>query len=153
MIKIDSLDVKLLRLLQENAHRSSADLAKQLDISSTTIRRRVRRLIKTGVVRILARVDPTKLGAIVPVVMAFNVSHDKINSVLETLAKINEVTWFATCTGRYDIMAILWFESNETFVSFMHAELPKIKDVKNTETFVCIKTNIVDYVPKISSAI
>ena len=42
----DSIDRRLIQLLWENAHKSSRVLAKQLSVSSSTIRRRIKTLLQ-----------------------------------------------------------------------------------------------------------
>ncbi|MFC1986919.1 Lrp/AsnC family transcriptional regulator, partial [Chloroflexota bacterium] len=59
---LDSLDRRLIDLLQQDAHQPSKVLAKQLSVSSSTVRRRVKRLIQQGIIRIIAIPKPEKIG-------------------------------------------------------------------------------------------
>jgi len=88
---MDSLDKKLIELLGRDARQSSEALAKQLNVSPVTIRRRVNKLIQSGVVRIVAVGDPNKLGFPLAAVIAFDVAHEKLDSVMEILASRPEV--------------------------------------------------------------
>ncbi|MFQ5874857.1 MAG: Lrp/AsnC family transcriptional regulator [Dehalococcoidia bacterium] len=58
----DSLDEQLVHLLEWDARQSSEALAKQLQVSPSTVRRRIRKLMQSGILRTVAFVDPTKLG-------------------------------------------------------------------------------------------
>ena len=60
----DDIDRQLIRLLEKDARQSSEQLAKKLAVSSTTVRRRLRRLIQQGVLRIVAVVEPKKAGVV-----------------------------------------------------------------------------------------
>ena len=51
---IDSLDEQLINLLAKDAKQSSEVLARQLCVSSSTIRRRMKKLVQGGVLRITA---------------------------------------------------------------------------------------------------
>jgi Lrp/AsnC family leucine-responsive transcriptional regulator len=60
---IDSIDLRLLELLQADASLSNQDLAARVHVSPATCMRRVRRLVDRGVVeRRVALLSPEKLG-------------------------------------------------------------------------------------------
>ena len=58
---IDSLDEQLITLLGEDASKSSKALAKQLNVSQATIRRRIKDLMNSGALRIVGVVEPEKI--------------------------------------------------------------------------------------------
>src|SRR5690606_41922544 len=61
---LDDLDRKILAILRRDGRRSFADVARDLDISIATVKRRVDRLEDSGVVQGYAAViDTTRLGA------------------------------------------------------------------------------------------
>ena len=51
MSEIDEIDLRLLRLLSENADRSAGALAKALGMSQPAIWRRIKRLEESGVIK------------------------------------------------------------------------------------------------------
>jgi Lrp/AsnC family transcriptional regulator, leucine-responsive regulatory protein len=60
---MDRIDRKLLRLLQEDASRTNADLAAEVGLSPSSCLRRIRRLKSAGVIdRVVALLDPAKAG-------------------------------------------------------------------------------------------
>lgn len=60
---LDSINRKLLRLLQENARRSFSELGRAVGLSSPAVAERVRRLEEAGVITgYHAAVNPAKLG-------------------------------------------------------------------------------------------
>ncbi len=140
--KVDALDERLIRLLQQDARRSSDVLAKQLDVSPATVRRRVRNLIRKGVVRIAAIPDPEKVGLPLAAIIALNVDHEKLESVMNTLSARREIGWACTTTGRFDILAMARFHSTEELSRFVQNEMTKIEGVRDSETFVCLDTRI-----------
>ncbi len=145
MAMLDSLDKKLIELLMEDAQRSSEMLGKQLKVSSATIRRRTKKLIQNGVMRIMAVTDPSKAGAPLAVVIAFDVVHEKLDSVTQLLANRPEVRWASTTTGRFDLIIIARFGSTEELANFAQKELPKIKGIRDSETFVCLHVEKAHY--------
>src|SRR5210317_1220374 len=60
--KLDRVDCQLIRLLQEDGRMSNSAIAQELDISEFTVRRRLKRLLDTGTIRIVAVANPIDLG-------------------------------------------------------------------------------------------
>lgn len=135
---IDSLDEQLINLLVRDARQSSKVLAEQLCVSSSTIRRRVNKLIQQGVLRIVALPEPGKVGFSLRVIIAFNVAHEKLNAIMEALNSRSEVKALNATSGRFDIIAYMWFHSTDELFDFMENEIGKLEGIKNTETFICL---------------
>jgi len=91
MVSIDSTDQHLISLLTENARQTSETLAKQLGINSSIVRRRIQGLVKGEVIRIVALPEPDKIGFSFQAVVAFDVAHEKLDSVVEKLSLKPEV--------------------------------------------------------------
>lgn len=66
---MDSLDTQLIELLMKDANVSSTSLATQLNVSSSTVRRRMKDLLEKEIIRITAAPNLEKLG--LPVVAFF----------------------------------------------------------------------------------
>jgi Lrp/AsnC family transcriptional regulator for asnA, asnC and gidA len=61
---------------------------------------------------------------------------DKIDSVADELAKLEEVSWVTITTGAYDIFAWATLESAEALGIFLRTRVATIPGVRRTETFV-----------------
>ena len=144
---MDSLDKNLIELLARDARQSSEALAKQLNVSPATIRRRINKLIQSGVVRIVAVGDPNKIGFPLAAVICFDVAHEKLDSVMEMLANRREVRWVSSSTGRFDIIALARFHSTDELSDFMQKEMAHVEGLRNSETFVCLHVKKGRYVP------
>ncbi len=134
----DSLDERLISLLEQDARQSSEALAKQLNVSSSTIRRRIDNLVKQGMLRFAALTEPTKVGFPVRALIAFNVAHERLNEFMEGLGSKPEVKGLCVTTGRFDVMALIWFASTDDLFRFMQSEVSKLEGVRNTESFICL---------------
>ena len=135
---MDELDKQLIQIVEQNAHQSSEEIARQLNVSSATVRRRLKRLIDTQQLQIMARVDPVKLGFPVCALIGLNVDHDSHNNVMEALRKLPQVSWASTTTGRFDGFVFSRFSSNEGLYDFLKNVLIKIPGVRDCETFICL---------------
>ena len=136
----DSLDKELISLLEQDASQTSVVLAKQLSVSSSTIRRRMKELIERGVIRIIAIPQSKEIGLPLVAIVAFELAHEKLNSILKSLGSRKDVKCLYVTSGRFDAIALMWFSSTEQLYEFMESEVGKLEGVKSTETFVCLHT-------------
>jgi len=135
---MDLLDEELIKLLAQNGRESTELLAKKLKVTPSTIRRRLNELIKKGLVRIIAVVDPKKVGYPLAAVVAYDVEHDKLDSAMKLLSALPEVTWVSTTIGRFDIISIMRLNSTDGLNEFINKVMVKIEGLKDSETFVCL---------------
>ena len=134
--KLDTLDKKLIRLLGEDAQQNNAVLAKQLSVSFSTVRRRIDKLVNNHVISIIAVPEPTKLKLTLQVIIAFAVDHGKLNYIANQLSSRNDIRWLFVTSGRFDIIAQMWFPSTDELYSFMEREVGAVEGVRNTETLI-----------------
>lgn len=134
----NTMEERLVELLQKDGRQSSETLARRLGISPSTVLRRIRELTKNGILRIVAVVDLGKVGLPLVVVAGIDVTQGKVTSVAEALAQQTAVKFVSTAAGRFDILAFMRFRSNEEFFQFMEMALASMEGVKDTETFVCL---------------
>lgn len=133
---IDLLDSQLIDLLMQNANVSSVALAKQLNVNSSTVRRRIKSLLEQGIIRIIAFPDLKKVGLPVVAVIGLEVSHDKIDSVLKALSEHPHAAWVVVTSGRFNVMSVWWVNSTEELYRLMESEIGKIEGIIRSETFI-----------------
>ena len=147
---MDSLDAKLMRLLAKDARQSSEALAKQLEVSAATTRRRITRLLNSKVLRIVGVVDHSKIGFPVAVIVGFDVEHKEVSSFMKILASRPEVRWSSITTGRFDVMALLRFHSTDELYNFIQSVMANASGLRDSETFLCIHEDKGRYSPLLS---
>jgi len=139
MYKTDSVDLKIVQLLGKDARQSSEALAKKLNLSAATVRRRLRKMINNDLVRIVGVVEPVNFGFPLLAVITLDIEQNKLETALEEFAAQPEVRFASTITGRYDLLLVGRFRSNEDFSDFVKNKLAKVKGIKNSETFICLE--------------
>lgn len=144
----DTIDEQLIQMLMRDAWQSSLSLSKQLNISAVTARRRIARLLKKGIIRIVAVVNPSEGITSFVAVIAIDVVLTKAKDVIQHLSNRPEVLWCSPTTGRFDILTMVRFASNEELYKFIQDELPKIDGIKDIETFTCLYMKRGGYIPK-----
>jgi len=139
MNKTDHIDEQIVRLLGQDGRQTSKQIAKHLNISAATVRRRIKKLLENDLLHIVGVVDPANFGFPLPAVIAIDIIPEKLDSTLQELSKQPEVKWVATTVGRYDIIAGVRFRSIDYLSEFVTKILPHIDGVKDCETFICLK--------------
>ena len=137
----DSIDKQLIRLLGRDARQNSETLAKQLNISSATVRRKLRKFIQSGTLHIIGVVDPTKFDLPLTAVIALDVVYEQLKSVAETLVNRPEMIFVSSTTGRFDIIAVGQFASTDSLSGFLTDQLAPMDGVKNILSFLARSGN------------
>ncbi|GGZ97324.1 AsnC family transcriptional regulator [Arenicella chitinivorans] len=108
MIDLSPQDITILELLQENADRSSADIAEQLNMSQSPCWRRINRLEQEGVIeKKVALVNRDALGMDLVAFTTINLSQagrQNMEMFEAAVAKLDEVVECYTMTGAWDYM-------------------------------------------------
>jgi Lrp/AsnC family transcriptional regulator for asnA, asnC and gidA len=133
---VTSTDRAIIRLLQENARISYAELSRATGIPESTVRRRMERLQDRGIIEFAMLAEPTRLGYEIRAMIGLRVELTRLPEIAETLKSFNEVTFAAFLTGSFDVMIQVVVQSQETLVEFLTQRIARIDGVRSTETFV-----------------
>ena len=136
---MDKTDLALLDILQKDACFTSDELAGQLHVSSATIRRRIQKLLRDDVIRIVAIVDPKKIGlsTVVGIHMEFNLK--SVDKGADELARYANVKSVALTTGRFNCMALAVFASTDEFQNFMRNVVSDLEGLTAVETHIFLE--------------
>ena len=132
------LDEQIITLLGNDARQSSKVLASKLNVSAATIRRRIGKLMRSGILQFVAAIDSVKAPYSTVVVMALDVERAKIKAVTDILVCLPEIKWVATTTGRFDILATAYLKSGSNLSEFLENQLGSIEGIRDCETFICL---------------
>ncbi len=133
---VTETDRAIIRLLQQNARMSYAELSRATGIPESTVRRRMDRLHQRGVIEFAMLAEPSRLGFELRAMIGLKVELRRLEEIAETLRGMNEVTFAAFLTGNFDIMVHVVVRSQEALVEFLTQRLSPIEGVRSSETFV-----------------
>jgi Lrp/AsnC family transcriptional regulator for asnA, asnC and gidA len=136
--KLDRLDCQLIRLLQKDGRMPNNAIAQELNISEFTVRRRLKRLLLNGIIRIVAVADPIDLGFEIAGNLKIRINLKKADHVLKELVKIDSLIWVALTTGGTDIDADFITRSLKEFQELIFKKISKIDGVLSTETSLMV---------------
>lgn len=135
MSNIDKIDLKIIELLQDNGNLPSTTIARALNVSEATVRRRRERLEYDEVLRVVGVVNPFKIGFRIMVIFGLQIEKNRLKEVEQTLVAMPEVRFLGVTIGKYDLMLEAWFKSNEDLLHFATETLGHITGIRNTEEF------------------
>ena len=106
---LDSIDRKIVALLQESAKRTFADVGAEVGLSATAVKRRVDRLEGDGVITGYgARINWRALGeAIESLIEIYCADRTSPADVGQSLAKVDEIVSAFTVSGEADALVHL----------------------------------------------
>jgi len=136
--KLDRLDCKLVGLLQTDGRMPNNAIAQELGISEYTVRRRMKRLIDSGAIRIVAVANPIDLGFEIAGNLKIHIDLKKTERVLENLKKIDSLIYVALTTGGTDVDADFIVRSLKEFHDLIFKQISKIDGVLSTETSLLV---------------
>jgi Lrp/AsnC family transcriptional regulator len=135
-IELTSQDVKILDLLQQNADRSSADIAEQLSMSQSPAWRRINRLEEANIItKKVAILNRKALGMELVAFATINLSaagRKNMELFEDAVSQLDEVVECYTMTGAWDYMLKVVVKSighYEQFVRNRLLEVPMIGEV------------------------
>lgn len=134
---MDSIDLKLIGLLQKNARVPLKQLAEQVFLSSPATAARIERLEREGILTgYSAIVDHKKLGF--PIVAFINLEVQPVQKpeFYPFIAGLPNVLECNCVTGHYSMILKVAFESTEALDAFIN----KLQTFGNTETQIVFST-------------
>jgi Lrp/AsnC family transcriptional regulator for asnA, asnC and gidA len=139
---LDKLDNEIIRLLTENGRMPIGEMAKKLNVTSPTVRNRIKDLEKHAILKVTGLIDPSKHREMITALVAMSVqSHGKLDKILDKIAQLPNVVWAGVVTGRYDIIAeVVCVNGKEELYRFTTDTILKMGNVVRSETFLVMKS-------------
>ena len=138
--KIDDLDVVILQSLQSDGRKSFSDLAKEMGIAVSTVSKRYMNLVEKGIVKIIGRVDPNKVGlnAYASIFLKIE-SVESVDTVAEAIAQLPEVSFLAHRTGDNQLEINVMCRDNNHLMDFMNQYIHANKVISKYEINMYLK--------------
>lgn len=137
MDRIDDLDLKILNELLNDASISIPRLSKKININSSVVYSRIKRLIRKGLIKkFTIIVNDQALGLGVKALTGINMDSKLRENVLNELFKISEVIEISEVTGRFDILVTMNSHSLDEMHQLISERVGRIEGIQKTETFI-----------------
>lgn len=140
MENLDSIDIKLLKLLQGNSRLTTKELATEVGLSISPVYERVKRLENEGYIeKYVALLDPKKLklSFISFVMVKLNKpSEEGAAEFISTISTIPEVVECCSLMGRFDYYLKIYAPNISFYRKFVLDVLGGIQSVGNVESSI-----------------
>jgi Lrp/AsnC family transcriptional regulator for asnA, asnC and gidA len=137
-LTMDVTNLSIVKCLRQG-RKSFKDIAAELSLSENTVRARVNRLVKQGILEITGLVDPQTLAGHRIVIVGVKLQTMDLIKKGEEFSKLQGVVSVSVVTGRYDLILLVFLREGFGLLEFYTEEVAKIKDVQSVETFVVYK--------------
>lgn len=140
---LDNLDKNLIRLLELDGRVPTAHIAERLEVTTPTVRSRMKALIKSGILRVAGLVNLSAVSGLTTALIGIEIeSRGQLSKQLEKLTSLKQVHWAAVVTGRFDIIAEVVVKGGmEDLYRFTSVDLPAVGRVTHCETFVVMRAS------------
>lgn len=135
--ELDDKDLEIIATLQLDGRASFADIAREVDLSPAAIRLRVKRLLDSGTLDIVAVTDPLRIGFTMQAMIGITTNGD-IERLSEQVAALDPVTYVVLTAGRYDLMVEVLCRDNDHLLEII-GQLRAFEGVSSTETFTYLR--------------
>jgi len=133
----DKVDEKIIEYLKENSRESFVDIGKKLKLSESAVRRRVKNLLGSGVIKKFT-LELGEENATSAIVLVSVDSATDTSKVSLKLTKLDGVKTVYEITGQYDITVIISAATIAEINNSIDA-LRKIPGVVDTNTVIILK--------------
>lgn len=146
--QLDALDVKILKLVAENARIPFLEVARACNVSGAAIHQRIQKLTESGVIKgSQFIIDPEKVGyETCAYVGIYLKDPSDFERVIEELKKIPEIVECHYTTGKYDLFIKVYAESNSDLLRVIHDSLQPL-NLGRTETLISFNEVIKKQIP------
>ena len=142
---MDQIDRAICAQLQYDGRMPLNKIAAELGISEGTVRRRVKRLTGSGLLQVVAIVEPQYLGWSAAGMIGVTVQAGQVDAVAEQIAQFPQVSYLFMVSGEFDLFVEVFCQDREHFVSFLNQKLQKVPGVERTQTFMILKMYKLSY--------
>jgi Lrp/AsnC family transcriptional regulator for asnA, asnC and gidA len=136
---VDHVDRRIIGFLQKDGRMSNTAIARQLNVTETTVRKRINRLVDSGYINIVAVPTPMAVGMSLSAIIGISVNLTDLHIVSEALHGYPEVRYVGLSSGRYDIIVEAFFVDQEHLLDFVSNELGALSGVTTVETSIILK--------------
>jgi len=134
---MDEVDKKIIAQLQADGRTSLEELAKITGFTSMGTKKRLKKLVEKGIIKVSALINPNALGLHPAIVMLEMESAEAMQNVLDRFEDCPRVVQIFKTIGGYNLMALIVAETQETLesISMEKCSLRCSKGIRRSEFY------------------
>lgn len=135
---MDKLDIEILKALNLNARKSFREMAKELEVSLSTVSARIKNLEREEIIKGYAPIlNAEKLGYEFCAIIELRISKGKLIEIQKKIAKDARVYGVYDVTGEWDSIILARFKNSKELSNFIK-NLLSMEFVERTNTHVVL---------------
>lgn len=138
-MNLDQANLTIIKHLRDG-RKSFKKIAEELSLSENTIRSRVHKLIREGILEISGLLDAQAVEGHRVVMVGVKLKTMDLVNKGEEFSKLRGVVSVSVVTGRFDLILIALLKPGFDLLEFYTEEVSQIRDVQSVETFVVYKS-------------
>jgi Lrp/AsnC family transcriptional regulator for asnA, asnC and gidA len=127
---IDDIDNKIIKILINNSRIPNTKIAKLLNISEASVRKRIKKIIKIGIIKKFTVELNYNLLGYKRVFIGLNIDKDKIFNILEKISKNKNIINIYLTGGDHDILIDFLYSKPEELDEYIKY-LQSIEGIKS----------------------
>ena len=137
---MDSIDYRILHILQNNARETASNISKEIHLSVSTVIERIHKLEDSGVIqRYTIVVDEKSIGNTMTALMEISLTNPRyFEAFAEAVLQMDSVVSCYYQTGEFDLLLKICCESSDE-LERIHRQLMSLEGVKESITHVVLK--------------
>lgn len=135
---LNSIDEKIIHILQIDSRKPFVEIAKQIGLSESAVRRRVKNLLDNNTIKRFT-LELNSINRTSAITLISVSSTADTSAVSEALMKLKGVVVIYEITGQYDIAAIIT-ASSVIEINRCIDDVRRIDGVSDTNTVIVLKT-------------
>jgi len=144
-MKLDRIDVEILKMFQVNSNRTVKSMAETLGLTTTPVFERIKKLEKEGLIsNYVARIDRKKLGLKQTVFIAISIQGHTRSYLQKFVDKINSFPEVIEChrvSGNFDYLLKLVVQDIEAYETFIISKLTLLPYLGNVQSHIVLSTS------------
>ena len=139
-VRFDGVDREIITRLHDDGRAPFQTIARELGVSESQVRTRVKRMVASEALRIMAITVPRGVGFETVALIGVSVgSGAEIERVAAELARRPSIIYVAICAGRFDILAEAVCTDREALLSLLDREVRRLPGIARVEPWIYLQ--------------
>jgi Lrp/AsnC family transcriptional regulator for asnA, asnC and gidA len=132
-MNMDSTDEALIAIFQEDGRQSNREVARKLDLSEGTVRKRLKKLQDANAVRFDVVTDAAAMGIEFIAIVRVSVAPRYLKEFLVAAAQTEEFWYLAAVAGRYNVQGLICTPTATEAMKIINDNIEGLKGVNEVE--------------------
>ena len=140
---MDSIDEKILEILQTNGMKTAKEMASELSLTTTPIYERIKKLQNSGIIKgYVALLDADLLGKNIIVFMNITIKDhhsEKRDEFVKQMESLKAVVEFYHTSGSFDFLAKVRFSNIKEYRDFLVNDVASIRNIGDIDSQIVLE--------------